>query len=175
MQQRHATNNTTHSHPLRTSSPPHSHTHALIHPPTHPHRIHGVHSVTASNLFKYCQPAHGLVLWKHHQPLEFTLEQLGDLLTTAQGWFEVCMSVCRVFEVCVGWFEVCMRVCRVFEVCTNMCRYSQTPFKVNTPTTPTTPTINAHVTHAAPPHHVSGCVCKVSHSTAPPAHLECSA
>lgn len=45
--------------------------------------------MTASNLFKYCQPAHGLVLFKHHQPLEFNLEQLSDLLQTAQGWFDV--------------------------------------------------------------------------------------
>lgn len=48
-----------------------------------------MHSVTASNLFKYCQPAHGLVLFKHHQPLEFSLAQLSDLLNTARGWFDV--------------------------------------------------------------------------------------
>ena len=43
--------------------------------------------MTASNLFKYCQPCHGLVLFKHHQPLDFTQAQLSDLLLCAQGWF----------------------------------------------------------------------------------------
>ena len=43
--------------------------------------------MTASNLFKYCQPCHGLVLFKHHQPLEFSLPQLADLLLCARSWF----------------------------------------------------------------------------------------
>lgn len=43
--------------------------------------------MTASNLFRYCQPCHGLVLFKHHQPLDFTQAQLSDLLLCAQGWF----------------------------------------------------------------------------------------
>jgi ATP adenylyltransferase/5',5'''-P-1,P-4-tetraphosphate phosphorylase II len=43
--------------------------------------------VTASNLFKYCQPCHGLVLLKRHHPLRFTLPELADLLLAAEGWF----------------------------------------------------------------------------------------
>ena len=44
--------------------------------------------MTASNLFKCCQPCHGLVLFKHHEPLDFGLAQLGDLLALAQGWLQ---------------------------------------------------------------------------------------
>ena len=55
-------------------------------------RIERQHAVTASNLFKYCQPCHGLVLFKHHQPLEFTRAQLSDLLLCAQGWFRAARS-----------------------------------------------------------------------------------
>ena len=46
------------------------------------------HAVTASNLFKYCEPCHGLVLFKHHHPLRFGLPQLADLLLAADGWIE---------------------------------------------------------------------------------------
>ena len=49
-------------------------------------RIERAHAVTASNLFKYCQPCHGLVLFKHHDPLSFHQQQLSDLLSCAQGW-----------------------------------------------------------------------------------------
>lgn len=48
--------------------------------------------MTASNLFKYCQPCHGLVLFKHHQPLEFSLQQLADLLLCARAWFQAAHS-----------------------------------------------------------------------------------
>lgn len=51
-------------------------------------RVERQHAVTASNLFKYCQPCHGLVLFKHHDPLRFALPQLADLLLAAQGWFD---------------------------------------------------------------------------------------
>ncbi len=51
-------------------------------------RIERTHAVSASNLFKYCQPFHGLVLFKHHHPLQFNLLQLSDLLLVAQEWFE---------------------------------------------------------------------------------------
>ncbi len=34
--------------------------------------------MTGSNLFKYGEPAHGLVLFKHHDPLAFDLEQVGQ-------------------------------------------------------------------------------------------------
>jgi hypothetical protein len=48
-------------------------------------RVENEHCVTASNLFKIAGN-HGLVLFKHHQPLEFTEEQLGSLLAAAQSW-----------------------------------------------------------------------------------------
>ena len=48
--------------------------------------------MTASNLFKYCQPCHGLVLFKHHQPLEFSLPQLADVLLCARSWFRAAHS-----------------------------------------------------------------------------------
>ena len=51
-------------------------------------RVELEHAVTASNLFKYCEPCHGLVLFKHHHPLRFGLPQLADLLLAAEGWFE---------------------------------------------------------------------------------------
>lgn len=35
-------------------------------------RMEARHAVTGSNLFKYGEPYHGLVLFKHHDPLEFT-------------------------------------------------------------------------------------------------------
>jgi hypothetical protein len=41
--------------------------------------------VTASNLFKFTAH-HGLVLFKHHDPVAFTEPQLGGLLAAAQGW-----------------------------------------------------------------------------------------
>ena len=44
-------------------------------------RIENESCVTASNLFKYAFPCHGLVLFKHHNPLEFSQSQVG-LLTT---------------------------------------------------------------------------------------------
>ena len=51
-------------------------------------RVELEHAVTASNLFKYCKPCHGLVLFKHHHPLRFGLPQLADLLLAADGWVE---------------------------------------------------------------------------------------
>ena len=42
-------------------------------------RIENEHAVTGSNLFKFTQH-HGLVLFKHHDPLSFTEAQLGGLL-----------------------------------------------------------------------------------------------
>ena len=48
-------------------------------------RVENEHAVTASNLFKITGH-HGLVLFKHHAPLEFTAPQLGGLLSAAQGW-----------------------------------------------------------------------------------------
>ncbi|KAL6761847.1 hypothetical protein V8C86DRAFT_3131322 [Haematococcus lacustris] len=45
------------------------------------------HAVTASNLFKYGEPFHGLALFKHHDPLAFSHQQLADLLAVSQSWF----------------------------------------------------------------------------------------
>ncbi|KXZ43867.1 hypothetical protein GPECTOR_78g55 [Gonium pectorale] len=50
-------------------------------------RVERPHAVTGSNLFKYGEPAHGLVLFKHHEPLAFTPEQLADFLSVSAGWF----------------------------------------------------------------------------------------
>lgn len=46
------------------------------------------HAVTGSNLFKYGEPCHGIVLFKHHDPLQFSLEQLDDFLSASHEWFE---------------------------------------------------------------------------------------
>jgi hypothetical protein len=48
-------------------------------------RCENEHAVTASNLFKFTAH-HGLVLFKHHEPLAFSEPQLGGLLSAAQGW-----------------------------------------------------------------------------------------
>lgn len=50
-------------------------------------RIERRHAVSASNLFKYGAPAQGIVLFKHHDPLNFSKAQVLDLLTVADGWF----------------------------------------------------------------------------------------
>jgi hypothetical protein len=44
-------------------------------------------AVTASNLFKYASPGHGLALFKHHDPLSFEQPQLSDLLDASWLWF----------------------------------------------------------------------------------------
>ncbi|PNH05460.1 hypothetical protein TSOC_008285, partial [Tetrabaena socialis] len=49
-------------------------------------RHEGPHAVSASNLFKYGQPAHGLILFKHHDPLAFSLQQLADFLAVSDRW-----------------------------------------------------------------------------------------
>ncbi len=43
--------------------------------------------VTASNLFKYCGPEHGLLLFKRHNPLQFTASEVAELLHCASQWF----------------------------------------------------------------------------------------
>ena len=50
-------------------------------------RIERKHAVSGSNLFKYGEPYHGLVLFKHHNPLSFDLEQLQDLTSVSSEWF----------------------------------------------------------------------------------------
>ncbi|CAD7698388.1 unnamed protein product [Ostreobium quekettii] len=49
-------------------------------------RIERQHAVAVSNLFKYCSPCHGVVLFKHHDPLAFSQEQLADLLAASSAW-----------------------------------------------------------------------------------------
>lgn len=51
-------------------------------------RIELPHAVTGSNLFKYAEPSHGIVLFKHHQPLEFSQEALADMLDASWLWFQ---------------------------------------------------------------------------------------
>eukprot|EP00873_Tetraselmis_striata_P017220 jgi/Tetstr1/437484/TSEL_026163.t1 len=43
--------------------------------------------MTASNLFKYCAPYHGLVVFKAHNPLEVELRGVADLMSCAAEWF----------------------------------------------------------------------------------------
>ncbi|KAG2422558.1 hypothetical protein HXX76_015938 [Chlamydomonas incerta] len=50
-------------------------------------RVERPHAVTGSNLFKYGEPAHGLVLFKHHDPLAFNRDQLYDFMAVSDGWF----------------------------------------------------------------------------------------
>lgn len=50
-------------------------------------RIENRYAVTASNLFKFNQ-YHGLVLFKHHQPLQFDFQQLGGMLDAAWEWLD---------------------------------------------------------------------------------------
>ncbi|GAX74398.1 hypothetical protein CEUSTIGMA_g1846.t1 [Chlamydomonas eustigma] len=50
-------------------------------------RLEREHAVTGSNLFKYAEPCHGLVLFKHHDPLHFTEEQLKDFLIVSEEWY----------------------------------------------------------------------------------------
>eukprot|EP00927_Polykrikos_kofoidii_P075378 TRINITY_DN71560_c0_g1_i1.p1 TRINITY_DN71560_c0_g1~~TRINITY_DN71560_c0_g1_i1.p1 ORF type:complete len:424 (-),score=62.17 TRINITY_DN71560_c0_g1_i1:55-1209(-) len=49
-------------------------------------RICGKHSQTAGNVFKTAG-AHGLIVWKQHDPLKLTDEDLLDGLDTADKWF----------------------------------------------------------------------------------------
>lgn len=44
--------------------------------------------VTASNLFKYCAPGHGLLLFKHHDPLTFSASDVQQLLLAGSLWFD---------------------------------------------------------------------------------------
>lgn len=51
-------------------------------------RIEGRYAVTASNLFKYCSPSQGVVIFKHHDPLNWNADQLRDMIEVAYRWFE---------------------------------------------------------------------------------------
>ncbi|GMH38999.1 hypothetical protein BSKO_06897 [Bryopsis sp. KO-2023] len=44
------------------------------------------HAVKGSNLFKYCAPSHGIVLFKNHHPPNFTQAEVADLLSVSLEW-----------------------------------------------------------------------------------------
>jgi hypothetical protein len=48
-------------------------------------RVHGAHSITASNIAKY-DGFHGVVIFDEHNPLRFTRESIADALETAGRW-----------------------------------------------------------------------------------------
>ncbi|XP_031552276.1 uncharacterized protein LOC116289476 [Actinia tenebrosa] len=48
--------------------------------------IESKYAVSVSNTFKI-EKFHGLILWKHHNPMEFNEEQFLDLMDVAQKWF----------------------------------------------------------------------------------------
>ncbi len=50
-------------------------------------RIKGRHSITASNVAKY-DALHGLIIFKNHNPLQFSEKELQDYFNTAMKWFE---------------------------------------------------------------------------------------
>lgn len=50
-------------------------------------RIRGKHSITASNIAKY-DVWSSLVIFKNHNPLEFTLEEFSDYIDTGFHWFD---------------------------------------------------------------------------------------
>ena len=52
-----------------------------------PNRIEGVHCITASNAAKY-DGRHGLIVFKEHDPLSFSLAQIRDYIDVANGWFQ---------------------------------------------------------------------------------------
>ena len=49
-------------------------------------RIETPRVVSASNLFKYCAPGHGLLVFRHHHPLEFDSATVHDLMQCTQEW-----------------------------------------------------------------------------------------
>jgi len=51
-------------------------------------RVERPHAISGSNLFKYGEPFHGLAVFKHHDPLNWSIEQLADLLDVSASWFE---------------------------------------------------------------------------------------
>jgi hypothetical protein len=57
--------------------------------------VEGPHALSASNLFKYAAPHQGVILFRHHDPLSFTLPQLSDLLSVSSGWFSKAAAAAR--------------------------------------------------------------------------------
>lgn len=53
-------------------------------------RIEGEYCVTASNLFKYVAPYQAVCLFKHHDPLSFSLDMLTDMFNVSHAWFDRC-------------------------------------------------------------------------------------
>ncbi|KAI8102976.1 hypothetical protein M9434_005764 [Picochlorum sp. BPE23] len=53
-------------------------------------RIEGEFCVTASNLFKYVGPYQAVCIFKHHDPLCFSLEMLSDMFSVSNAWFDKC-------------------------------------------------------------------------------------
>ncbi|MCG2829258.1 hypothetical protein [Methanothermobacter sp. K4] len=51
-------------------------------------RVVGRHSITASNIAKY-DAWSGLLIFRKHDPLDFTLEEFSDYLITASKWFKM--------------------------------------------------------------------------------------
>ena len=51
-------------------------------------RIETPRVVSASNLFKYCAPGHGLLVFRHHHPLEFDSATVHDLMQCTQEWIK---------------------------------------------------------------------------------------
>jgi len=51
-------------------------------------RVVGKHSITASNIAKY-DAWSGLLIFRKHDPLDFTLEEFSDYIMTASEWFKM--------------------------------------------------------------------------------------
>ncbi|PSC76196.1 hypothetical protein C2E20_0078 [Micractinium conductrix] len=65
-------------------------------------RAEGPYAISASNLFKYVQPAQGVILFKHHDPLRFNLEQLQDLVNVSADWFDRAAAEAASADAAIG-------------------------------------------------------------------------
>jgi hypothetical protein len=54
-------------------------------------RVEGAHAITASNVAKY-DGLHAVIIFKQHNPLEWTAAQLNDVFTTAARWLETAVQ-----------------------------------------------------------------------------------
>jgi hypothetical protein len=52
-------------------------------------------AVSASNLFKYCAPAQGLIILRRHDPLALAAPDVADALAAADGWFREAARAAR--------------------------------------------------------------------------------
>ncbi|KXJ15889.1 uncharacterized protein LOC110236748 [Exaiptasia diaphana] len=59
--------------------------------------IESKYSVTVANTFKI-EKFHGLMLWKHHNPMNFTKEQIVDFLDIALKWFNKAYEADKNYE-----------------------------------------------------------------------------